>query len=135
MIVYNFTHQFYASVFYCTLLNKEFYLDHFFFFCQQVFWSVLPTLSMWSSKMFFFYPLSINFCFGIAQCFLYSVSVEHMVLILNTWLYGMFLKWLRMVWMCMEIGLLISGFSVESCLKSVVLVFIYNCIQKWYIVV
>ena len=30
----------------------------------------------------------------------------------------------------MEIGLLISGFLVESCLKGVVLFFIYQCVQK-----
>ena len=33
--------------------------------------------------------------------------------------------------MCMEIGLLISGFSVESCQKSVVFVFIYQFVQKY----
>ena len=33
--------------------------------------------------------------------------------------------------MCMEIGLLISGFSVESCPKSVVFVFIYQFVQKY----
>ena len=46
-----------------------------------------------------------------------------------------YLTWPWMVWMCMEIGLLTSGFSAESCLKSVVLVFIYWYIWKFYIVV
>ena len=32
--------------------------------------------------------------------------------------------------MCMEIGFLISGISTESCLKSVVLVFIYQCVKN-----
>ena len=45
------------------------------------------------------------------------------------------IKWLWMVWMCMEIWLLISGFVVDSSLKRVILVFIYQCVQKWYIIV
>ena len=38
--------------------------------------SVLSTLSIWSFKMFSSYPVSMNFCFSVAQCFLYSVNFE-----------------------------------------------------------
>ena len=37
-----------------------------------------------------------------------------------------YLKWLWMVRVCMEIRLLIGGFSVESCVKSVALVLYIN---------
>ena len=75
------------------LLNKEFYFYYFFsFFLSKPFWSVLSYLSIWAFEMFSVYPISMNFYFSIAQCFffLYLVSVEQMVFILNAWLHGMF---------------------------------------------
>ena len=84
-----------------SLLDKEFYLYYFFFFffLNKSFRSVLSNSSLLSFKMFSSYPLSMDFCFSIVQCFLYSVSEEQIV---NTWLYGMpFLSdigWSECVW-------------------------------------
>ena len=44
-----------------------------------------------------------------------------------------FFKWLWIVWMYIEIWLLISEFVVDSCLESVILVIISQCVQKWNI--
>ena len=41
--------------------------DYFFL---KSFWSILRTLSIWSFKMFSLYPLSMKFCFSVAQCFI-----------------------------------------------------------------
>ena len=73
-----------------TLLDKEFYLLLlFYFFLDKSSRSILSTLSIWSFKMFSSYPLSMKFCFIIAQCILYSVSVERMVFTLFAWIYNM----------------------------------------------
>ena len=42
-----------------------------------------------------------------------------------------FFKRLWMVCTCIKIAFLISGFSVKSCLKNIVFVFIYHSVQKW----
>ena len=93
----------------------------FSFFLSKSFRSVLSIWSIWPFKIFSPHSLSMNFCFSITKCFLYPVGV----LILST---VCFFKWLWMLWMCIE--LLISGFSVDSCLKSAVLIFIYQFVQK-----
>ena len=109
------------AVFYCTLLDKEFYLYYFFlFFLNKSFQSLLSTLSIWSFKIFSSYTLSINFSFNIEQFNLQRLTIRYA-----------FFKWLWMVLFRMEIGLLVSGFTVENCLKDVVLVFICQCVQKW----
>ena len=100
-----------------SLLDKEFYLYYFFFFffLNKSFRSVLSNSSLLSFKMFSSYPLSMDFCFSIAVFFIFSqwgTDSQHLAI-----RYAVF-KWLWMVWMCMDIGLLISGFSVEGCLKS-----------------
>ena len=59
----------------------------FSFFLNKSCGSVLSTLSIWSFKMFSSYPLSMDFCFSVAKCFLYSFNFEQIVLILNPWLY------------------------------------------------
>ena len=102
----------------------------FSFSLTKSFWWVLSTFSIRSLK-FSLYPFHMNFFPNIAQCFCYCGFIR---LLWNRWFWSStlgyavcFFKWLCMVWMCREIGLLISGFSVESCLKSVVLVFIWMC--------
>ena len=70
------------------------------FFLSKSFRSVLSTLSIRSLKLISSYPLSMNFCFSINQCFLYSVSVEQIVLILIAFLYDM---------------LFLSGFGWSEC--------------------
>ena len=97
----------------------------FYFFLNKSFRSIFSTLSISSFKMFSSYPLSRQLCFSIAQCFIFGecgtdgFDPQH-VAIRNA-----YLKWLWMVWMHMEIALLITAFSVESCLKSVVFLSLY----------
>ena len=86
--------QFWASlvVFYCTLLDKEFYLYYLLlFFLNNYFRWVFSTLSFnfMSFKMFPSYPFSMSSYFSIAYFFLCLVRMKQMVLILNSWLYGM----------------------------------------------
>ena len=116
------------------MLDKEFYLYYFFsFFLISLYISIVNRVYLIFQDVFFvssFYEFFFQYC-----------SVFYIWLVWNRWFrpsklgYTVwFFKCLWMFWMCMEIGLLISGFSVESCLKSVVLVLIY-CTQTWDIAV
>ena len=122
-------------VFLCTLLDKELSLYYFVLFFLQSFFDecCLSSLLGLSSSLcilfiWTFFPI-LHSVFVIVDSFDYcgTDGFDPQRLAMR---YAF--KWLCMVSMCREIGLLISGFSVESRLKSVVLVFIWMCQKSIY---
>ena len=93
-----------------------------YFFLNKFFWLVLSTLSIWSFKMFSSYPLSMNFCFSLAQCVLYSVNVEQMVWSSTLRYTDFFLIW-RVLFLFLYVSL------SENIYMSICPKMIYCCVQ------
>ena len=105
----------------------------FSFFLNNSFQSVVSTLSFWYFKIpfvSFFYEFLFQYCtvfFILGQCETDGFDSQHLAIryaFLSDFL------WCECSWRLLSIGV-----SLESCLKSVGLVFISQCFQKVYIFV